>query len=193
MSNNEQSEYGEFVNIMNFVIPMRLHWLPDNPAVELNPGERVFGPINILRCFSFLAPVQIRMHEVSSVITNQDGSYQDVGQDVNEIVTMKEDDNNVPVDIETIEVVHDGTEFEENEIISDDAVVEPVVENTTKYDMSKLPFDLDNVNWLKFSSEELEEAAAAIGIDITPYMRVENKKKRRWDLVRAIKQAAKEE
>jgi hypothetical protein len=162
MSDIEEETWNKYVNIMEFEINMRAIWLPGSPAIVIQPQETIHGPEKYLSKFKFLQKIPPRMHQVSSIITCQDGSMQDVGENVHEHFS-----------VEPIE-----------EIVSE-AEAEPI--QITRQQLLDQGVDIDDVNWLKFTTDKLEEIATNVGIDIS---HVEgNKKARKWEIVRILKAA----
>jgi len=152
---------------MDFDINLRVQWLPRNPPVKIKPGEFIKGPEKFLENYRFLRKIPIKMHEVSGVTQQQDGSYQDIGEDSDEIIHISEND---VVEYDNSEEISDKKEFTQEEI-------------------ETWPFNpYDDVNWFKIKVDELEIIAKKLDIDISEYEELK-KKDKRWPLVGLIKKA----
>lgn len=167
----QEEEWGDFVNPMDFPLNFRALWLPGNPAIQINPGQTINGPIRYLSNYRFLMPVRMRMHKVSSITIDQDGSYQDVGEDGEEVIKIDEND--------VVEVVSgEATEKKEEFVPPSQEVID------------SLPLDLgDKTVWFKAKMPDLEKSCKILGIEIPVETQALNDKKRKWVIVRLIKEA----
>lgn len=163
---SDSEEWTSFINVMNFEVKMRAIWLPENPPIKIQPGQVIDGPPEVLSTYRFLQPVPIKMHEVSSVITQQNGDMQDVGENVNEVFTVKETDV-VTIPTETLQVS----------------------KTVTKDQLREVGIDIDEkVNWMKFKTDDLEDICVKLELD-TSACDDSTKNKKKWDLVKLIKES----
>jgi hypothetical protein len=80
--------------------------------------------------------------------------------------------------------VTDNTHVTEPKIVT----TEPVVVRAGEQDISKLPFDPKNVNWLSVKLADLETACGILNIDISQLAALKPKTKK-WELVKLVKKA----
>lgn len=172
--------YSKYYNKMPFPVRFRKSWEAGNPAVELQSGNIIEGPAEMLSQYNFLAPLPFEFHKIESItqdaaFTFIDEKIVDIQTTEPELVTKKE------------EPAKEEPAKEETPPQSSLADETPPQDNQTKID--EMPFDIKTVNWLAVKIEELEKACAFYKIDTTTTHGM-NKKDKKWALVKLVKNAA---
>lgn len=167
----QEEEWGDFVNPMDFPLNFRALWLPGNPAIQINPGQTINGPIRYLSNYRFLMPVRMRMHKVSSITVDQDGSYQDVGEDGDEVIKINDSD--------VVEVVSAGSKETKDEFVPPSQEI-----------IDSLPLQLgDKRVWFNASMDDLHKSCEILKVEIPIDIMALGDKDRKWAIVRLIKKA----
>lgn len=159
--------WGSYRNIMNFPINFRAIWLEGSPALKIQPGQTIDGPHEYLSAYRFFAPVNVNMHKVSSIINDQNGDFQDIGEDSEEIIKLNEND------------VVEYDEPDDNQKVE----ITPEI-------LESLPLKIgDKAIWLRAKNNDLEACCEILNIDIPDHIEKDDKKKRKWELVNLVKKA----
>ena len=165
----------KFFNCVDFPVNFRLIWLPNNPAIQLQPGQIIEGPYELLITYNFLRPLQQQtIKSVSLSTQDEQGNYLD--ETIN--TDMKEK--------EQWAETHRVSFLKENGEQNDETDI-PI---DIKIDTSELPFDPKDCNWIKVTLADLEKAANILKVDMSSLTGVAPKK-RKWELVRLIKEISK--
>lgn len=163
----------KYYNKMPFPVKFRKIWVDGNPAVELQSGEPIDGPDDILSQYSFLARIPVDFHLVNTTIQDSLNIYKD------ELLKDTNASN-----------FHIITESKKEEIDDTVIVSEPIVENKEESDVETEQnidnFDIKNVNWLSIKVDFMEKLAIKHNINID-HTKALKPKDRRWELVKLLK------
>lgn len=184
---------GRYYNKMDYPIKMRKIWELGAPAIELQPGATLEGPIDMLSTYSFLAPLPFDFHNVDAMTMDDQKNFIDMK------INERPDRPNFPTFSKPIEAPpnYSEREYPMNDVenlpsptplpASVEELIVPIHANSDI--KNKLPFSVEGgVKWLEVKMEELEEACKILGIDIS-FTGNMNKKDKKWALVKAVKKA----
>ena len=162
----DTSKIAKFVNIMEFPINMRAHWMPGNPAICIPSGGTVDGPYDVLVQYKFFKCIGLNVNIVETQ-TSVDGEYK---EDPEEIVIGDDD---------TVEII--ATEVSVTSDIKDISKVS----NTPKDRVLKYIESIDG-NWVRANTADLEDLCNVCGVFIENVEKM-NKRSLRWEYIRLLK------
>jgi hypothetical protein len=167
---------GKFFNSMDFPVHFRLFWLPGNPAIKLEPGMPIEGPVEYLKTFSFLRPVPFDFNKVNAYTQDNRGQF----------LTL---DKQIQNDIQNQESLAQKYRNQPQDLVAEKPI-EPIIEAKLVDNPSvlELPFDPDSVNWVKITNSDLETACRVLQINMAEVDKMAPKKKK-WEMIRLIKKA----
>lgn len=167
---------GRFFNTMDFPVHFRLFWLPGNPAIKLEPGMTIDGPVEYLKSFSFLRPVPFDFNKVNVYTQDNRGQFltqdKQIQQDIRNQESLAEKYRSQPQDL---------VPEKKEEVIVEAKMVDDV-------SALGLPFDPASVNWVKITNNDLETACRVLQINMAEVEKMAPKKKK-WEMIRLIKKA----
>jgi hypothetical protein len=87
---------GKYFNKMPFSIKMKKVWEPGAPAIEIQPGEIIEGPAEILSQFKILSPMPSDFCEVESITQTQSFEFTEETKAEDIVITSQPDTTTPP-------------------------------------------------------------------------------------------------
>ena len=164
----------KFINIMEFPINMRAHWMPGNPAICIPSGGTVDGPYDVLVQYRFFRCIGLNKDVVETLVSDN-GEYQEdvILKELEEEIVIKETD--------VITVISNDISAKVDEKCETVGISLSPKEKVKNYIES-----LGN-NWIKATFDDLESLCQECGLFIE---NSESMKKVaiRWEYIKLLKE-----